>query len=180
QDWMQKYSKTFACEQGVFKFASNDQQAAMLLNPPATPFAAIFSTKQQQHMIWRTPVSLSRDFFMVRVDGDVLTIRHPILMDALRIYKFAEKVMTDTVPAGRKKSLKGPAALFDRELQSSKMGMLRPDVDALMRETGNDAVIDQLHNLSMGEWWALNVIRHYDPAQPPPWQNALLAVDAAA
>jgi CRISPR type IV-associated protein Csf1 len=175
KDWLQKYSKTFACKDGVFKLASNDQCAAFLLNPPEPPFAAIFSTKQQQHMIWRTPLSLSRALFVVRVDKDLLQIRHQVLIDAWRAFRHAESVMATIKPTGRATLLKPPAALFSRELATGKMGMLREDVCALLRQTGDTWVIDQLHRLSIGEWWALGIIRHYDPESPPPYVNAMAA-----
>lgn len=173
KDWMQRYSKTFATRDNVYKFASNDQQAAFLLNPPEPPFVAIFSTKQQQHMIWRTPLSLSRQLYTVRVDNFVLLIRHAVLMEAWRAYRYAEEVMASTPLARTGRKLKPPAALFSRELARHNMGTLRDDVQALLRQTGDAWVIETLHNLSLGEWWALNVIRHYDPANPPPYQPAL-------
>lgn len=177
KDWLQKYSKTFACAQGVFKLASNDDVAAFLLTPPEPPFCAIYSTRQQQHMIWRTPVSLSQDYFVVRLDGDLLTIRRPVLMDALAAYKHAEHLMATVLLEGRKKALKGPAALFDRQLESSSMGMLRSDVEALLRQTGDTWVIEKLHALSIGEWWALNVLRFADADNPPAWRDALAAAN---
>lgn len=177
KDWMQKYSKTFATTDNVYKFASNDQQAAFLLNPPQPPFCAIFSTKQQQHMIWRTPLSLSREMYTVRVDGDLLLIRQPILMEGLRAYRHAESVMANTPLASTGRKLKPPAALFSRELARHNMGTLRDDVMALLKQTGDEWVIDTLHAMSMAEWWALNVIRHYDPDSPPAYQPALDSED---
>jgi CRISPR type IV-associated protein Csf1 len=167
KDWLQRYSKSFATSDNVYKFASNDQQAAFLLNPPEPPFAAIFSTRQQQHMIWRTPVSLSRELYTVRVDGDLLLIRQSVLMEGLRAYKHAMSVMANTPHPRTKRKLSGPAAIFDRELASSIMGSLRSDVIELLESNGDTWVIETLHAMSMGEWWALNVIRHYDPANPP-------------
>lgn len=177
KDWLQKYSKTFACTQGVFKLASNDDLAAFLLTPPEPPFCAIISTRQQQHMIWRTPVSLSQDYFVVRLDGDLLTIRRAVLLDALAAYKHAEHVMATVLLDGRKKVLKGPAAMFDRQLEASTMGTLRTDVEGLLRQTGDTWVIEKLHALSIGEWWALNVLRFADLQNPPAWRDALNAAN---
>lgn len=171
-DWMQKYSKTFACADGVFKIASNEHLAAFLANPPEPPFCAIFSTKQQQHMIWRTPVSLSRDYITVRLDNELLTIRRPILLDGWRAYRHAESVMASTALARTGRKLKPPAALFSRELALPFLA-LRSDVAELMRETGNQWVIDQLALLSTGEWWGLGALRHIDPSAPPPHERAL-------
>lgn len=174
QDWMQKYSKTFACEAGVFKLASNEHLAGFLANPPEPPFCAIFSTKQQQHMIWRTPVSLSKDYFVVRLDSELLTIRRPLLMEAWRAFRHAESVMASTALTRTGRKLKPPAAIFSRELATPVVG-LRSDVEDLLRETGNGWVIDVLARLLIGEWWGLGALRHFDPASPPGHELALEA-----
>lgn len=172
KDWLQKYSRTFATQAGIYKFASNDQQAALLLNPPEPPFCAIFSTRQQQHMIWRTPVSLSRELYTIRVDGDLLLIRQPLLLEGLRAYQHAIALMARTPLARSGRLLKPPVALFSRELAMQAMGSVRNDVAELLLENGSMWAVDTLHQLGMGEWWALNVIRHYDPADPPHYQLA--------
>lgn len=176
KDWMQRYKKSFACSDGVFSLAKNEDLCALVLNPPEPPFVAIFSSKQQQHMIWRTPVSYSRDYFFVRLDGDVLTIRRPKVLSALQAYRKAEEIMATVKPEGRAKLLKPPAALFSRELASSKIGQLRADVEALLRQTGNEAIIDELHGLGIGEWWVLNALRFVDLDNPPVWRNAMQGV----
>lgn len=173
KDWLQKYSKSYACSEGVFKLASNEDQAAFLLNPPEAPFVAILSTRQQQHMIWRTPVSLSRELFYVRLDGDILEIRRKVLMDALDAWRHVAELMANTIPEGRKRPLKGPPAWIDRQLESSQTGMLRTDVEDLLRQVGETWAIDRFNALTIGEWWALNIINRFDPQNPPPRRNAL-------
>lgn len=173
QDWLQKYSKSFACADGVFRFASNEQQAAFLLNPPEPPFAAIFSTRQQQHMIWRTPVSLSRDYFIVRHDDDLLTIRRDKLLDGLRAYQAAMDLMQSTPLKRTGRKLNPPAAMFSQKLSLQAVGSIRSDVIELLRENACEWVITSLHAMTMGEWWALGVIRHFDPEHPPEWQIAV-------
>lgn len=180
KDWLQKYSKSYACAEGVFKLASNEDQAAFLLNPPEPPFVAILSTRQQQHMIWRTPVSMSQALFYVRMDGDILTIRRQHLMDALQAWKHTVDLMANTLPEGRKRPLKGPPAWIDRQLESSTTGMLREDVEDLLRQVGDTWAIDQLNSLSVGEWWALNIVNRFDPMAPPPRRNALIPDTAEA
>jgi len=176
QEWMQKYSKTFATMDGVYKFASNEQQAAFFLHPPEPPFCAIFSTKQQQHMIWRTPVSLSRELYTVRLDGELLTIRQPVLLAGLHAYRFAESLMANTPLARTGKRINPPAALFSRELAIQTLS-LRADVVELLAQTGDGWVVEAMNRLSAGEWWALNVIRHFDPENPPEYQRAIEGTD---
>lgn len=167
KDWLQKYSKTYATLDGVWKFASNEHQAAFFLNPPEPPFAAIFSTKQQQHMIWRTPVSHSRELYTVRVDGDLLTIRQAALLEGLAAYNHLLSVIATTPHPVTGKKLKPLVAIFSRELASSIMGTVLRQVEELARSTGDGPAVETLNSLSMGEWFALNTIRHYDPANPP-------------
>lgn len=174
-DWMGRYSKSFACNEGVFFLQRNEDVAAFLLKVPEPPFVAIFSTKKQQHMIWRTPVSYSKDVFFVRIDDEILTIRRERVLAAWEALRHAERVMAETKPSGKTRNLKPPAALFARELDSAKVGMLRPDVEALLLETDNLATVKTLNSLSIGEWWALNFLRFVDPDAPPAWRNALTA-----
>lgn len=173
KDWLQKYSKTYATLDGVWKFASNEHQAAFFLRPPEPPFAVIFSTRQQQHMIWRTPVSQSNELYTVRVDGDLLSIRQKRLMDGLAAYNHLLSIMATTPHPVTGKKLKPPAALFSRELASSVMGSVRADVEELARSTGDDDAVATLNSLSMGEWFALNAIRNFDPDKPPEPARAL-------
>lgn len=174
-DWLGRYSKSFACSEGVFFLQRNEDVAAFLLKVPKPPFVAIFSTKKQAHMIWRTPVSYSQDVFFLRIDDEILTIRRERLMAAWEALRKVEKVMAEVKPAGKTRNLKPPAALFARELDSAKVGMLRPDVEALLMETGHQETIASLNSLSIGEWWALNFLRFVDPDHPPEWRNALTA-----
>ncbi len=176
-EWMQRHSRTFATEDNVYKFASNEQQAAFLLNPPSPPFCAIFNTRQQQHMIWRTPVSHSREAYFVRVDGELLQIRQTRLIDAWRAYRQTEQIMSEHPLSRTGKTLNPPAALFARDLGSRKHGQLRADVVELLQETGHAAIVETMAGLTIGEWWALNVIRHYDPENSPAWQPALTEED---
>jgi len=43
----------------------------------------------------------------------------------------------------------------------------------LLSSRGETGLLQRMATLSMGEWWALNVIRHFDPKNPPVWQPAL-------
>lgn len=178
-DWLGKYSKSFACSEGVFFLQSNDDVAAFLLKPPEPPFVAVFSTKKKQHMVWRTPVSYSKDLFFVRIDDDVLTIRRAALLAGWEALRRAEAVMSEVRPDGKARYLKPPAALFARELNSAKVGMLRQDVESLLRQTENDALIRTINSLSIGEWWGLNFLRFVNLEKPPAWRDALVAAGSA-
>jgi len=178
--WLQTYSKSFATRDGIWKFASNEQIAGLLLDPPEPPFAAILSTKNMQHMIWRTPVTLSRDLITVRLNDDLLQIRRPVLLAALATFNRIQAIMADTPSPTTGKLLKPPAAMFSSELASSKVGVVRADVAELLYSLGEGALVEQLNRLSMGEWWALGIVRHFDPASPPAHQRVDSEEDIAA
>lgn len=178
--WLQTYSKSFATRDGVWKFASNEQIASLLLDPPEPPFAAILSTKNMQHMIWRTPVTLSRNLITVRLNDDLLQIRRPVLLAALAAYHRIHAIMAETPSPSTGRLLKPPAALFSIELASSKVGVVRADVAELLYSVGEGALAEQLNRLAMGECWALGIVRHFDPASPPAHQRVDSEEDIAA
>lgn len=166
KEWLQTYSKTYACSTGFFKLASNEDYAAFVLSPPEPPFVAVLSTAKQQHLIWRAPVNASRDWLLIRMGDEVLSIRRAVVMQALSAYKALVHLMA-TVPTERGYLLKGPPAIFDRELANSAMGSLRIDVAAHATANGMHDQAALFGTLTMGEWWALNALRFIDLDHPP-------------
>ncbi|WP_186214759.1 type IV CRISPR-associated protein Csf1 [Burkholderia gladioli] len=159
KDWLQKYSKTYANSEGVFKLASNLDMARFIWLPPATPFVAILSTSQQQHLIWRASVNYQRNVIMLRMGDELLSIRRTFLLDHV-------------LPAWRslcnlveKLDLKGLPAPLDRELGKQGMGMVRADVAEKAEAAGLSDAVVTLQKQTAGEWWALNVLRQLDLAE---------------
>lgn len=156
KDWLQRYSKTYACSAGVFKLASNEDQARFILHPPAPPYVVIQSTTQQQHLIWRAPVNHSTDLIHLRFGDELLTIRRTFLLEkALPAWNALCALMKEL-------GLKGMPASLDRELSSGSMGCVRSDVAKLATQAGQGALVQILNTLSMGEWWGINVLRQFD------------------
>ena len=155
KDFLQRYSKTYATRDGVYKFASNDDVMAFLSNPPAPPFVVFASTTQQQHLVWRTPVNYSREVIRLRLGDQVLTIRRKVLEQATADWARLCELM-------REAKLKGSMpATMERNLDHARIGSVRNDVQAAAKAAGEDALLCRMTALSFGEWWALNVTRQY-------------------
>lgn len=159
KDWLQKYSKTYASREGVFKLASNLDMARFLRFPPAAPFVAIQSTAQQQHLIWRAPVNYQHDVIMLRMGDELLSIRRNFLLDqALPAWRSLCELVD-------RLDMKGLPAPLDRELSRQGMGMVRTDVAEKAEAVGLSDAVSTLQKQTAGEWWALNVVRQFDAAE---------------
>jgi CRISPR type IV-associated protein Csf1 len=180
KEFLQNYSKSYASEKGVFKLASNEDIQAFLLTPPSTPFVAIFNTRQQQHMIWRTPVCLSQDYLIVRVDDDILRINRSLALEGAKAWQLAIELMKEM-------AMRGQPAKIDRGLGMQSMGLLRADVVkalALYAKEHPDhkgkacaEALATLQSLRMGEWWALCALRSLKFEEPATWpQPVIIAV----
>lgn len=156
KEYLQKYGKTYACADGVFKLASNVDQAQFLLNPPSPPYIAVLlgPSQKQQHLIWRAPINLDARIILVRMGDQVLRIDRASLADA-----FA--AMTRVVNAMHASKIKGkhPFVSLDRELASGHGTVIRKDVirlasaDPLLK-----ADVERLQALSIGELWGICIL----------------------
>ncbi|WP_166485912.1 type IV CRISPR-associated protein Csf1 [Rhodoferax ferrireducens] len=174
KDYLQSYSKSYATTKGVFKLSSNEDVQAFLLSPPSPPFVAIFNTRQQQHMIWRTPVCLSQDVMIVRVDDELIHIRRQLALDGARAWRSIESCMKVI-------GIKGLPARLERTLCDEGMGVIRPDVikAALAHSPASAKAIGVLQTMRVGEWWALCALRHIDQDAPSTWPTPIQVLPLA-
>lgn len=172
-DFLQKYSKTYACDTGVFKLASNEDIQAFILRPPASPFVAVYNTRKTQHMIWRTPVCLSGMHLVVRVDDDVLHIDRDKVLAGIRGWQYCEARM---IALG----MKGGPAYTRLHLDARQVGSVRADVArAVAAENAEGArAVECLRALRMGEWWAVGACRSVDLDRPDTWPHPVKVLPA--
>ena len=164
KDFLQKYSKTYATPEGVFKLASNLDIQAFILRPPSPPFVAIYNTRQQQHMIWRTPVCLSSDLLIVRMDDEILKVDRAKVLAAVRAWQFVQERM-------KVLGFKGMPAYPERTLSSRATGSIREDVATKIgaESPEGEKAIQALRALRMGEWWAMTALKGVDLDAPDSW-----------
>lgn len=118
----------------------------LFLNPPKEPFVANLSSAKMQHLVFRTPVSLSPDRFNLRFGRQLFTIRPAILKNALAIN---EKL--------QRSSERGHEPLFarnDRDLRDSLHGRL----SFAARKNLNNDDIDFILRMTPGETWAMGYL----------------------
>lgn len=164
RDFLMKYSKSYATTEGVFKLASNEDIQAFILTPPAPPFVAVYNTRQQQHMIWRTPLCLSNAMLTLRLDDEILHI------DRVKVIR-AVGAWQRTLARMKELGFKGMPAYPERTLSSRATGSIRDDVAERIAgdsEMGaND--IAALRSLRVGEWWAMCALNKVDVDEPTTW-----------
>lgn len=164
--WLQRNSKSYAVDgEGVFKLASGDDIASFVLKPPSHNYVAIFNTRQQGHLIWRTPVSAPSNWLMVRIDDALITIDRERVIKAAQAYR-AGMEMLATI--GQPKAV---LAIFTPNLASVNAGKIIEKYAAMIEGQGDEGkkIIRTLRCLTMGEWWALTAVRHADIKKPETW-----------
>lgn len=165
KEFMQSYTKNIVSKDGLFPFFSNNDVAYWLKNPPAPPFMMFISTQQLGHVIWKVPVSLSRDVFFVRYDDKVFAIRHARLMEGLEAANLIDAALKAkaSLQAGQDTKKKKKEKLYfespfvlDRNLERSSHGFLK---DAVVEMAQDDpavaGAVAVLRSLNAGEIWAL-------------------------
>jgi len=174
-EFLMKYSKTFATHDGVYKLASNEDIQAFILTPPAPPFVAIYNTRKQQHMIWRTPLCLSSDMLIVRLDDEILHI------DRKRVIRAVE-AWQRTLARMKALGFKGMPAYPERTLASRSTGSIRQDVAERISadsETGAQDIAT-LKSLRVGEWWAMCAVNKVDVNDPQSWPKPIRLLPSQA
>lgn len=167
KDFMQTYTKSVACKEGVFGFFSNDAVAYWLTNPPEPPYLAFISTQQLGHIVWKAPVNLSRERMIVRYNDKTLVIRRSHLLEAvesarlLSEAKIADEIAAQTAKGkkrGKPTSFHSPIKL-DRTMEHPDNGTLAPWVDEI---AAGDPVLmraaQTLRSSTVGEIWGLTHI----------------------
>ena len=158
--YMQKYSKSVISPDGWFKFATTHDVAWFLLNPPTPPFVMIFGIAKMEHLLWRTPLSLSRELFFVRLGHRLLRINHARLLAIHATQASCVDAVNDWCEAEQRKPINAPFLPIGRELNIATSGMVHPALlDAA--EAGIQPAADyiaQFRELSSGELWALGRI----------------------
>lgn len=160
---------------GYFPIIRKENRAWAFLTPPEPPFAICIQNAQQQHTVWRAPVSLSKDLLLVRVGEQVVRLRRRYLVAARETAlmlndKRAEMLAAEKRQRGRPLGA-DPESPFlnDWKLQSAVGGRLKGWVPPLLKHgyvTPEDLLpIEQLNG---GEAWALTAVLHLNPVQPEP------------
>lgn len=161
----QTLSKTVMTVDGAWGFASNEDRAYWLLNPPSQPFVMVCGLATNQHLFWRTPVARSRDIYPLRVGPHVGFIRRRILE---RVIDVAPRVMAavhalaEANKKGRRPAKAGvaahPYARLDRNFASTAHGTLKHAVRNFLASPEAAKEMAVLGEVNQLEAWALSSI----------------------
>lgn len=165
--WMQKSSKSYAVAGcGAFMLATNEDIASFVLKPPQSDYVAIFNTRQQAHMIWKTPVAAkSNDYLQVRIDDEIMLIDRQRVLHGVTAWQTTQAILKKL---GKPKS---SAYLLSYSLKSPVVGApikIYCDMIQGHSEEGR-AALDILNSLTIADWWALSGTRGVDLDVPESW-----------
>lgn len=174
---LQKLPNTVVTKAGLFAIGKDENREWFFRTPPAPPFAAFFVTAKMAHVAWRTPLTLDKNLITVRLNDQLLTIRHDRLMQGIEDCKRAGELLAEAgaqkIESAGKKHKKvifvrnHPFVSLDREIHSTTHGQLLPQFVALAGENSEAATIaNRLSTLSKGELFALATLAKAKPVAP--------------
>lgn len=153
---------------GVFRLRKKPDVAAFVLQPIESPYVAIWNTRQQAHMIWRTPVSVPCERFReVRLDDEILLIDRQRVMQCVPHWVATHKIL----------EVLGVPRLFafdiSWDLGSTTAGQPRErQVEAVRQHSKEGAeAIAALESLTLADWWALFSVRDVAMDNAGSWPN---------
>lgn len=148
--------RALVTDYGIYSIAPAAARSWLFLTPPEPPFVAVLTTATLQHLIWRTPVTLSSDLIVIRHGARLHTIRPRLVAEArdvcLRLRDADPKIKN------------GPYVLLDRAEEAPTHGLLREQVWQTMSQEER-AIFNRL---TPGEVWALAHVISVSPSQPQP------------
>lgn len=148
---MLRTQKAIFTTNGAYPIAKDANRRWMLENLPKPPFLIVASDTHLVHMVWRTPLSLSRELFYIRLGARLLTVRMPLVRAIAA--EFAK------LPKGA-----FPFSTGDREFKDMRSGRLRYTF-----ASQGGPLPELMKHAGVGEWWALLALRPKNtPEQPEP------------
>lgn len=150
-DALRFFAKALITEEAVFPLFKASDRAWLLQQPPAAPFAVVFTPAQNaQHMVWRAPLTRDVNFWHVQIGARTVTVNRPRVHASLE----ATRAIAAAYLAKTGKQLRSPFVSLDYALSDAKTGALLPNVVKFCREQGFAREIQLLAGLTQGDLWA--------------------------
>ena len=83
QKYMLQAKTAVACTNGIYPLSKDVHLQNFFLNPPEPPFVVVYSTAKQAHLYWRTPLSLSKNLFIMRFNNEIATVRRKKVLNVV-------------------------------------------------------------------------------------------------
>lgn len=147
-------SYALICPDAIYSIAKDTEKAWLFLETPEPPFVVVHSSSTMQHLVWRTPVTLSKDLIQVRFGDNLFVVRPKVVKEAI---SRAEDV-TDRSGADWMNPL-----LLDRKVSEGYHGLLNPKAAQFLTDSDREFFTNRV---GPGERWALAYICHSKRPQP--------------
>jgi CRISPR type IV-associated protein Csf1 len=158
--------QTVCTADGVYSISKDTEKAWLFLDPPEPPFVAVHTSSTMQHLVWRTPVTLSKERISIRFGESLFVVRPAVLR---KVIELAEAVQV------RNAGQWIPLLHLDRKAKAAYHGRINAKAAELM----TDEELEFLKsNVGAGERWALSYICHSkkpQPLKPEPKTEKVLA-----
>jgi len=165
-------AKSFACAAGVYPLHRGVDLARFVLNPPDPPYAAVFSTRQQQSMVFRTPLNWSREVIVLRFDDELVDIRVARVRDAATAWREIDALCAEKYgDAPAIKLGKSGIGVLSMTLVAPEVGKLQAPVIERMHAMGRADLLDAIVGLTPGETWALACVVQLPADDPLVWRS---------
>jgi CRISPR type IV-associated protein Csf1 len=158
----------------ILPFHKLSHKKWLLMHPPEPPFVVLQSDAKLAHMIWRTPVTISKDSWYVRLGRRQLIVRMPLVRAALECFASVADRFGPTQQGTKEGAvptrLLSPSAALGYELDDMDFWRIRSDVRPYL--SADD--LASIHRLRPGEYWALAILcSKKEPTDPlkPELQN---------
>ncbi len=142
--------------EGIFSLASSAAKKHLLLHPPAPPFALCFSDTTLQHLIWRTPLSLSHEIIHLRISSRLFR------MSLSRVREAHGLCVALRQRTGLSEN-SSPLLSLDYHWRSLTSAYLHPAVELAATATE----LKTLYRLTPGDWWGVGVLLMQAAPLPP-------------
>jgi CRISPR type IV-associated protein Csf1 len=137
----------------------------LLLNPPEPPFVLLQNQAKLSHMIWRTPLTLSKQLWYVRMGTRQITVRLALVAKALDRFK---RIVDRIEGPKANQRLQHPFNLLDFELRNLDAWRIRRDVGPCLDAEDRELIA----TLRPGEYWALAILTtKQEPENPNECRN---------
>lgn len=151
----------------AWKLYSGVNRAWMLLNLPDEPFVFAASDTKLQHLIWRTPVSLSKEYFHMRWGSSVFGIKTAKVYEVHRLSNELHAILAGAEKKKATVTSLHPFVSVEGSLTHPQFGAIKRNL--LTHEDKNVSKIvqrvEQL-NLNNGEILCVGILCNYQPEEP--------------
>ncbi len=153
-------------QKGSYLLNTDAQRTWFFLTPPPPPYVACINTGNVMHHAWCTPVTLDNEQISIKVDKQILTIRHSRLLEALQCCQDAAEILSD-VSDNKKANYTHPYRRLDRNLKNidhGKFGHLAEQI--AITNPNMKEILNFLKRNTLGETWALASIAKKKQEKP--------------